>query len=144
MTENPQKGDFVLSTSTKASELLAQRTGIFLSAERHDHWQYCLQAACRDTAFTDPAAYLTVLNRSPLTHPVWQRLLHHLAIGETYFYRDSEILRDQVLPALIASRRADNSHTLRIWSAGCATGEEPYTIALLLRELLPDIAHWNI
>src|SRR5258708_2099009 len=141
---HPQQGHFVLSTSLKASELLAQRTGIFLSADRHDHWQYCLQAACRDTAFTDMAAYLDVLNRSPLSHPVWQRLLHHLAIGETYFYRDAEILRDQILPALIARHRDDKSPTLRIWSAGCATGEEPYTIALLVRELLPDISHWNI
>ncbi len=52
-------------------------------------------------------------------------------------------LRAHVLPELI--RHADqNGRRLRIWSAGCSTGEEPYTIAMMLRELLPSTAGWDV
>jgi chemotaxis protein methyltransferase CheR len=78
---------------------------------------------------------------------VWQRLIHAVTIGETYFFSNSpqlEALRMEVFPALINERRKAGILQLRIWSAGCATGEEPYSIAIMLRELLPDIEAWNI
>src|SRR5204862_105094 len=46
------------------------------------------------------------------------------------------------LPSLIARRRA--TRTLRLWSAGCASGEEPYSLAMLLQRLLPDLDSWNV
>jgi chemotaxis protein methyltransferase CheR len=94
--------------------------------------------------FTDLDSYVQALQDSLPTHPAWQRLLHHLAIGETYFFRDAAVLKERILPGLIAQRRSDGSYTLRIWSAGCATGEEVYTIAILLQNLLPDIARWTL
>ncbi len=83
-----------------------------------------------------------------------ERLIHTLTIGETHFFRDEaqfNALAAHVLPELIARKRAAAAAVgpgikpqLRIWSAGCATGEEPYSIAILLNELLPDIDHWHI
>ncbi len=84
------------------------------------------------------------------------RLINILTIGETHFFRNTaqfEALANYVLPGLIAKKReAANQITpngpgvpqLRIWSAGCSTGEEPYSIAILLRELIPDIDKWRI
>jgi chemotaxis protein methyltransferase CheR len=123
---------------------LLERTGLFIPPERANHLAYCLRAARRDMGFADLDSYLSVLQDSLPTHPAWQRLLHHLAIGETYFFRDAAVLKERILPGLIARRRGDGSYTLRIWSAGCASGEEPYTIAILLHNLLPDIARWTI
>ena len=65
--------------------------------------------------------------------------------GETYFFRDhgqSDLLRLRLLPELIERRR--NAKSLRLWSAGCATGEEPYSMAILLHRLIPDLADWRI
>ena len=65
--------------------------------------------------------------------------------GETYFFRDHgqfELLRHRILPALIEQRR--NVKTLRLWSAGCATGEEAYSLAMLLDLLLPEHEDWRI
>ncbi len=63
-------------------------------------------------------------------------LLAELTVGETYFFREAaqlDLLRTDVLPSLLAARSA--VAPLRLWSAGCASGEEPYTLAILLREL---------
>jgi chemotaxis protein methyltransferase CheR len=70
----------------------------------------------------------------------------HLTIGETYFFREQksfDILENRILPELIASRRGKDQR-LRIWSAGCSTGEEPYSLAILLTRLIPDLQEWQI
>jgi chemotaxis protein methyltransferase CheR len=77
----------------------------------------------------------------------WQRLAGRLRVGETYFFRDRETcdaLLHEVLPRVIAERRARGDLRLRLWSAGCATGEEPYTLAILLHHLLPDLPEWTV
>jgi chemotaxis protein methyltransferase CheR len=74
-----------------------------------------------------------------------EQLLNALTISETHFFRDAaqfDALYYHVLPQIIERRRP--LRTLRIWSAGCASGEEPYSIAMLLRELLPDVDEWSI
>lgn len=144
MLKASETGEKPLASLAEPAELLAARTGLYIPPERSGHLAYCLRAAMRDGGYTDQGSYLSALRDNPPTHPAWQYLLRHLAIGETYFFRDAEVLQSQILPRLIERRRTDGSQTLRIWSIGCATGEEPYTIAILLRELLPDIAAWKI
>lgn len=73
-------------------------------------------------------------------------LASHLTVGETYFLREPAILaalRDHVLPDLIRAG-GGTTRPLRIWSAGCSTGEEPYTVAMLLDRLLPAEAKRNV
>ena len=75
-----------------------------------------------------------------------QVLARHLTVGETYFFRDRaalDALAMNMLVPLIAARRAGRRH-LRIWCAACCTGEEAYTVAIMLHRLLPDIAEWDI
>lgn len=69
-----------------------------------------------------------------------------LTTNETYFFRESFQLKaftDEVIPELIKSKAARGNRSLRIWSAGCSTGEEPYTIAMLL-STIPALSGWNI
>ncbi len=75
----------------------------------------------------------------------WTTLADTLVNGETYFFRDHgqmAALRSTVLPGLIRNNR--DTRTLRIWSAGCSTGEEPYSLAILVNELLPEHRDWTI
>ncbi len=61
-----------------------------------------------------------------------------LTTNETYFFREAFQLKaftDEIMPELIAGKEKKGERTLRIWSAGCSSGEEPYTIAMLLLEL---------
>jgi two-component system, chemotaxis family, CheB/CheR fusion protein len=81
--------------------------------------------------------YLEYLKKNP---EAYQRLISGFLIKVTEFFRDPEVfdeLRRVVLPGLAAEARAHNRE-LRLWSAGCATGEEAYTLAILIAELLSD------
>jgi len=94
-----------------------------------------------------PSAYLELIKTSGVESPYLEFLIAGITIGETYFFRDDhqmQLLSENVLPALIQSKRAANHFFLRIWSAGCASGEEIYTIAMLLREMLPDYQKWTL
>ncbi|HSO23145.1 MAG TPA: protein-glutamate O-methyltransferase CheR [Chondromyces sp.] len=69
-----------------------------------------------------------------------------IATTETSFFRDLHpfnALRDEILPELI-SRRRSSGRTLCLWSAGCASGQEPHSIAMILRDRFPSLATWNL
>lgn len=73
------------------------------------------------------------------------QLVEAMAINETYFFRDpifSESFLDYMLPTLMKSRSRERS--LRIWSAACSTGQEPYSIAMLLEDRYPDLKDWDV
>ena len=77
--------------------------------------------------------------------PALTGLIEALTIGETHFFRNQpqfHALTHQVLPEIIARRRA--TRRLRVWSAGCSTGEEAYSLAILIDRLLPDAEQWQI
>lgn len=70
----------------------------------------------------------------------------YLTIGETYFFREPKVfdfLRETVIPELTAKKRGSRKQ-LRIWSAGCCTGEEAYSIAILLHDTIPDLSSWSV
>ncbi|MEI6433378.1 MAG: CheR family methyltransferase [Bacteroidota bacterium] len=70
----------------------------------------------------------------------------YLTVGETYFFREKaqlDIFKNRIIPELLAER-AGKEQILRIWSAGCCSGEEPYTLAILLKEIVPDLHRWQI
>jgi two-component system, chemotaxis family, CheB/CheR fusion protein len=80
--------------------------------------------------------YVTFLEQSPNEADT---LYKELLIGVTRFFRDTEafdLLRDQIIPKLFAQK--ENNEPLRIWSVGCSTGEEAYSIAMLLYEYMED------
>ncbi|MDR6770463.1 CheR family methyltransferase [Azospirillum sp. BE72] len=83
--------------------------------------------------------WVAQIERAPADSPDWLSLIENLTIHETYFFRDlphHAHLRGHLLPRLIAERRAARS--LRLWSAGCATGEEAYSLAIVTLEALAD------
>jgi chemotaxis protein methyltransferase CheR len=87
---------------------------------------------------------VAALRDAPLDAPEWRALIHDLTIHESYFFRDFEVLEERILPELVATRRAAEDRRLSVWSAGCAAGEEPYSVAMELTRLLPDRADWRL
>ncbi len=84
----------------------------------------------------DQVSYLQLLQASP---EECDRLVEAVTINVSYFFRDPgvyEVLARDVLPEIIRRKQANGSKELRIWSAGCAAGEEPYSISILLAQAL--------
>ena len=141
MEQYPFNDDYYL----RFCELIQARTGIRVAESRREVLARALLDNARSVECSNLDQLFLCLQDARTDSEVWNDLIKKVTIGETYFFRDSDhiqSLRNYILPALIARHRTD--HTLRLWSAGCATGEEPYTLAILLRQILFDIDQWNI
>ncbi|MFN8376850.1 MAG: CheR family methyltransferase [Anaerolineae bacterium] len=124
-------------------KLVEERTGLAVNAQFRGE----LEPLVRNLANGSLDTYLRQLRENSETSPIWQRLVYTLTIGETYFFRDQShfrLLREHVLPTLALRRRSMSNPHVSLWSAGCATGEEPYSLAIALYEALPDLARWSI
>ncbi|HZL45844.1 MAG TPA: CheR family methyltransferase [Opitutaceae bacterium] len=131
---------------SRLSEVIAETTGLHFPRERWDDLQRGLAGAAQEFGFEDAAACVGWLLSAPPTKAQLQVLASHLTIGETYFFRDKqtlEALAENILPELIRARRG-HEQRLRIWSAACCSGEEPYSLAILLHQSLPDLQDWQV
>lgn len=90
-------------------------------------------------------AYLDFLNKNPQQY---DRLLDRITINVSEFFRNPEAfkaIRKKVIPAIVDRKQKTANYNIRIWSAGCATGEEPYTLAILFKEALQVLGkHFKI
>jgi len=130
----------------RVSQFIAEQMGLHFPHERLADLQRGLAGAAGEFGFQDPAACADWLMATPLTKAQLQVLASHLTVGETYFFRDAntfEALASRVLPALVHARRG-REQRLRLWSAACASGEEAYSLAILLHQSMPDLKDWRV
>ena len=130
----------------RLSEYLTAKIGLHFSNRNRNELHQKMAAAMNDFDFEDVGEFIEWLLSSSPTQKQIEILASHLTVGETYFFREKrafEILEQSILPGLMDARRRTEKR-LRFWSAGCSTGEEPYSIAILLDQLIPDLRDWNI
>jgi chemotaxis protein methyltransferase CheR len=132
---------------SRLNELVAHHLGLHFPRERWPDLERGLRAAAEAWGRNhDGEAYLQRLLSSARTQDQMEILATHLTVGETYFFRENrglEILEERIVPDLIRER-ASGRRQIRIWSAGCATGEEPYSIAIVLSKLMAGLKHWEV
>lgn len=139
-------GTFSKDLLSQISTMIANRFGLHFPPERWHELERALLKAALDTNEAELQLLGTTSHLSHLSKRAAQALINQLTVGETYFLRDKKLfnaLRKEIFPELIRKRRGVQKY-MRIWSAGCCTGEEPYSIAILLREILPDLKDWSI
>ena len=130
---------------SRLSDFINLKIGLYFPENRWKELKRSMSAVARDFAgkydiADDPVSCAEWLLSSPATQEQLDILAKHLTIGETYFFRDKNLfqtLRQNILPELIAGCR-ETGKKLRIWSAGCCTGEEPYSIAILADQMMPE------
>lgn len=135
---------------TKSLQNLKQqieaKTGLLIRDQDLGKFREVVAARIKHLRLASPEDYQRLLRDQAATGDAeWQKLAALITTGESYFFRDKgqfAVLREQILPELIAAR--EPQRTLKIWSAGCASGEEPYSLAILLDELLPRPADWQV
>jgi chemotaxis protein methyltransferase CheR len=125
------------------AKLLHDAAGLAFDDSRRESLSYSVAERMRILGCPDVLSYLGLLGSGDAKER--QALLDEVTIPETHFFRNPpqiRALRKYVLPEVL--KLATSTKRLRIWSAGCSTGEEAYTIAMLVRELLPAAAGWDV
>jgi chemotaxis protein methyltransferase CheR len=123
---------------------LTRRTGLTFPASRLGLLERAVQ---RWLATSDDDTPVRIARRVLPSEAAWRRLVSLVTVGETYFFRHEEqleALRREILPEMVRDRLRSGVRRLRIWSAGCATGEEAYTLAILLLEAVPEARGWDL
>lgn len=131
---------------SRLSSLVNSKTGLYFPRERWRDLKRNMQAAAPDLGFTDTEECIRWILSARLTQEQVDILVGHLTIGETFFFRDHvvfETLKDRILIPWSRSRSGTEKR-LRFWSAACCTGEEPYSIAMLLNEMAGLFQGWEI
>src|SRR5271166_2139235 len=131
----------------KIRDLIYRISGIYHSEEK----LYLLTGRCARRMLAlkvaSPSEYLEHLTTRGNRDAELRLLLNEITIGETYMFRHPaqlDALRKVILPQLMEAKSAMGLNRLRFWSAGCSTGEEPYTLAmLLLEEKEKQLAGWT-
>lgn len=111
---------------------LGRRMGLSASGARRAHVLRQITAAMEQAGATTGSSYCSRLDVDP---DCFDALVAHVTVGESYFFRDPAqlgVLRDLVLPERLTGHR--DGSALRVWSAGCAIGQEAYTLAMVLEE----------
>jgi chemotaxis protein methyltransferase CheR len=124
--------------------LVQQRSAIVLESDKHYLAETRLAVLARREGLQSVDELLGHLYAAPV-NGLHQKVVEAMSTNETSFFRDVhpfENLRQRVLPELIARRLA--TRCLTIWCAACSSGQEPYSVAMLLREHFPHLTGWNV
>ncbi len=124
--------------------LVARNSGNQLDTSHDYLFESRLQRLIRARGFPSVAHLVAALRSAPGSS-LERSVAEAMTINETSFFREPaafDLLRDSLLPALIERRRG--CRTLRFWSAACSSGQETYSLSLLLCEHFPQLASWSI
>lgn len=124
-------------------KLIFEKTGISIADKKRDLIYGRLGRRLRKLKLDNFDQYCKLLSEDPEDEMV--NFINSITTNLTSFYREAhhfEYLSDTVLKYLLEARKTEKR--IRIWSAGCSTGEEPYTIAMTLYESIPNITDWDV
>ena len=144
-----QKKDFPVSVLCEEAlcRHIRGRTGIVIQDHQLENLRATVGEICDKFGYASCEEFLDSLQQCDQYVAELEWLISRITVGETYFFRDQsqmDYLRQIWLPEVINRKRENGEKTLRIWSAGCSSGQELYSIAILLRKALPDLENWTL
>ena len=125
-------------------KVLKERSGYMLAPDK----QYLIDSRLNPLARELGCASLAELvqkMRAPGADALLARVTETMTINESFFFRDKipfDRFKDTILPALMEARA--NTRRLRIWCSACSTGQEPYSLAMILKSMKEKFAGWNV
>jgi len=126
-------------------QLLRQRSGLVLSAEKQYLAESRLLPVARKHGLGSLAELVAQLKAATLGTPLGVEVVEAMTTNESFFFRDKvpfEHFRDTIMPALMTARGREKR--IRIWCSACATGQEPYSLAMSLKTIGPALAGWKV
>lgn len=125
-------------------KLVRDRAGVVLSTDKAYLVESRLAPLIKDVGVSSISQLIAQLRPQPF-NDIHRRIIEAMVTTETSFFRDNcpfDILKQYILPELIQQRKT--RRVLNIWSAACSSGQEPYSIAILLDEHFPELFAWNV
>lgn len=127
-------------------DLILKHAGIFFEEKKFYFIEKRVLRRMKDTNSKTARDYFRLLSLGSSQDEL-NELTSALTTNETYFYRNIpqlESFAEEALKAVVEEKRKKRDFRIKIWSAACSSGEEPYTLAMMLKEYLPDFAKWRI
>lgn len=119
--------------------LLKDRTGMRLPDNRISFLVTNLGMRMRQLGISDYQSYYDYLQNGREAMVEWDKLVHHLTVHETRFLRNENVLAmigERYLPEMLGENKAAAPTTIDVWSVGCSTGEEPYSVAMAIDDFM--------
>ncbi|HYD51416.1 MAG TPA: protein-glutamate O-methyltransferase CheR [Gemmatimonadaceae bacterium] len=136
--------DLTLALYVKLRDAVYARTGLYFDERKQYFFVRRLERRMELAGTATATEYLGLLGSD--TAEVLS-LAEELTTNETYFFREYPQLQsfaDEILQDRLEEKRRANDWTIDLWCAGCSTGEEPYTLAIILREVVEDFLRWRV
>ncbi|OGP95224.1 MAG: hypothetical protein A2157_09525 [Deltaproteobacteria bacterium RBG_16_47_11] len=128
-------------------ELLIETSGLFFEESRSQSLHLALWQRLQHRGYDSYREYYNLLKFHPEGRLEMRELLDLITIGETYFFRNKpqfDVLMRFVLPEIIQRKVDSGDKCIRVWSAGCSRGDEAYSIAIAIMEVIPSREEWRI
>lgn len=127
-------------------DVVYQRSGIWFADNKRYVLESRLARRLQELELDDFGQYVTLLSMGPYREDEFQEMFNRITINETSFFRNApqlDVFEKKFLPKLLEARKT--TRRLRIWSAACSTGEEPYTLAIQIHRTLGiRMADWYV
>ncbi|MCR4429608.1 MAG: protein-glutamate O-methyltransferase CheR [Tepidanaerobacteraceae bacterium] len=127
-------------------DLINKKSGIFFEEKKVYFLKRRIEERIKQNGLSDMDEYISFLKYGDDGNE-FQKLIDEITINETYFFREFEQLKafaEECLPEILEIKKKRKEKSINVWSAGCSTGEEPYTIAIILNEMLENIVLWDV
>jgi chemotaxis protein methyltransferase CheR len=128
-------------------ELLIETSGLFFEESRNQSLHLALWQRLQHRGYDSYREYYNLLKFHPEGRLEIRELLDLITIGETYFFRNKaqfDVLMRFVLPEIVQRKLDSRDKRIRVWSAGCSGGDETYSIAMAMMEVIPSYQEWRI
>lgn len=125
--------------------IISQKIGLYFPDNRKTQLEAGLLKCLEDNGSSSFIDYYNLLKSSSTKGSVVRNLSNHLSIRETSFFRNAPqfgVLKNHVIPEIVARKKGGNK-VIRVWSAGCATGQEPYSIGITLLDSFTSPKTWD-
>ncbi|MFH1776568.1 MAG: CheR family methyltransferase [Candidatus Omnitrophota bacterium] len=144
---------FPQELKNRLKTFIASRSGLYFKDHDLRNLEDAVCERMRSCGFDSVLTYYSYITASEKKEDEFRELLNLLTINHTYFFRNKphfKTLKERILPEIIKKKTQpeiehhEQKRILRIWSAGCSSGEEPYSIAMTIQELMQNLDGWQI
>jgi len=130
----------------RLSQQIYQKLGLYFDERKIYFLKKRVEKRMEVLGMDDPRDYVFMVTYGDKDGLEMQALANLVTTNETYMFREYDQLQafaNHCLPEVLSAKQARGDRTLRIWSAGCSSGEEPYTLAMIVQEVFPQAQSWD-